>query len=306
LAQHLDALDAAVNAHSETVLIQELASVERIAAPLLVARRWWEALRTAVAVILVAASVVGLRRVAINTYSVSGASMLPTLEPGDVVLGSALERVLSKGRGVVPRRGDVIVFPSSAVPIVTSPDIPDFLIKRVIGLPGDHVVVRFGATIRINNWTVPSCPVGSYTYIAPGGEGTYFANRLVLNYLEGHAYVGLVPLLVAPSDEYIVKPGEVFVIGDNLASSYDSRTWRAGVPIAAIVARAHSLMVGTNRDGSPDFSRTLRSLDSAGLHMEGFDVRPLAVQLAKCLRELPKDAPPPPPPAPTSSLPLPR
>jgi len=305
LAGHLDALDAAISAHSEIALENELASVKAVAAPLLTARRWREALRTAAAVVLVAASVVGLRRAAFDTYSVSGASMLPTLEPGDIVLGSTFERVLRRGRNPVPRRGDVIVFPSSAVPLVTSPDTPEFLIKRVIGLPGDHVVVRFGATIRINNWTVPSCAVGSYTYVAPGGNGSYFANRLVVEFLEGHAYAGLVPLLVAPSDEYVVKPEEVFVVGDNLANSYDSRSWRAGVPIAAIVARARLLMVGTNRDGSADFSRTLRSIDGAGIHEEGLDASRLAEQLGKCLRERPKDTPPTPPP-PTSSTALPQ
>ena len=66
-----------------------------------------------------------------QAYSIPSESMVPTLEIGDRVLVSKLDRE--------PERGDVVVFRRPANDPKTSPDDPDVLIKRVIGLPGEQV-----------------------------------------------------------------------------------------------------------------------------------------------------------------------
>jgi signal peptidase I len=61
-------------------------------------------------------------------FEISEVSMVPTLRPGD--------RVLTWER--TPTRGDIVVF--------EHPDRPDFwMVKRVIGLPGEHVEIHDGA-----------------------------------------------------------------------------------------------------------------------------------------------------------------
>jgi signal peptidase I len=71
-----------------------------------------------------------------RTYYIPSASMVPTLEVGDVLLVDKFEY-----RFHAPREGDVVVFP----PPIPSPD--DF-IKRVIGLPGDTFRIAHGIVYR--------------------------------------------------------------------------------------------------------------------------------------------------------------
>jgi hypothetical protein len=96
---------------------------------------------------------------------------------------------------------------------------------------------------------------------------------------------------------YDVQPGEVFVVGDDRGVSVDSRAWRdgrgAGVPVAALEARAQWFLAGTRRDAGPDFSRMLQALPTASVHVEGLDTRDLDAGIARCLRDRPKVTRPP-------------
>ncbi len=242
---------------------------------------------------LVAAMTIGLRRVAFETYAVASASMLPTLEPADVILGNRLGHAVRLGKPWAPRRGDVVVFSAKAVRNTWPAGTPDLLVKRIVGLPGDRIEVRLDDAI-INGWTVPSCDVGWYTYVVPDGDGSFVRGRMKVEYLEGRTYLSLRPPLAEPTEEYTVKPNEVYVLGDNRNNSQDSRAWGAGVPTHAVTAHAQAFLLGTHRDGSVDLTRIPRSIDGAGVHMEGLNMRPLVEGVAKCLRERPNDVPPPP------------
>lgn len=101
-----------------------------------------------------------------------------------------------------PRRGDVIVFRAPGAS-------NEVLVKRVIGTPGDLVDAAEG-NIR----------VGGHTLSEP--------------YLMQRATSGAVEPQIVPQASY-------FVMGDNRAHSYDSRSWGA-VPAGSIIGRVQMVL----------------------------------------------------------------
>jgi len=132
---------------------------------------------------------------AINAISarvrVDGFSMRPTLEDGEFVLVSKMSYLLGK-----VDRGDIIVFH-----FPMNPD--EELIKRVIGLPGDHISVQ---------------------------AGVVSVNGQVIN----EPYIASTP---AYSGEWDVLAGELFVLGDNRNNSNDSKDWGL-LPLEKVVGKA--------------------------------------------------------------------
>ncbi|MDP8998573.1 MAG: signal peptidase I [Myxococcota bacterium] len=249
-----------------------------------------------------------LRAGVAEPYSVLSASMLPTLEPGDEIVGNKLAYTSATSR--TPRRGDVIVFQSSAVPL-GMPGAPAVLIKRVIGLPGDRIRMQGGLPI-INGWQIPTCDVGPYIYPLSDGQGGAFQGRLLVEFLEERAYLTVHAATTAFRDDYEVSPGEVFVLGDNRSNSFDSRAWNSGrgggVPLRAIEARVQWFLVGTHLDGRADWRRALRLLDDLAtrLQIEAIDRHSLDEEIARCLQNHPKETTPPSPGNIPPAVPMPR
>lgn len=116
---------------------------------------------------------------------VKGASMEPSFQSGDYILTS---RVTYKMRS--PHRGDVVVFKSPK-----NPDIE--YIKRIIGLPGDKIMIENG-NVFVNDKLIQENYISARTNIWDGG------------------YVKDGATLSIPEDE-------IFVMGDNRPRSSDSR-----------------------------------------------------------------------------------
>lgn len=133
-----------------------------------------------------------------QAFYVSGSSMEPDYHDGDYLIISKLpvtfHNLLSKNKDLPVQRGQVLVFKSPQNPKV-------FFIKRVIGLPGDRVVIKNGV-IKIYNKTNP--------------------DGLVLQ----EDYIDSSQSTLGDIDE-VVEEGKLFVLGDNrsLNGSYDSREW---------------------------------------------------------------------------------
>lgn len=122
---------------------------------------------------------------------VDGSSMRPTLEDGEFVLVSKINYKFGS-----VERGDIIVF---YFPL----DPKQELIKRVIGLPGDHIRV---------------------------GEGKVSVNGQVLN----EPYIAETPRY---SGEWVVPNSQFFVLGDNRNDSSDSHSW-GFLPSENVVGKA--------------------------------------------------------------------
>jgi signal peptidase I len=270
---------------------EAIGAVESIAAPVLGRRRRLDAMVSLAIAVGTVCAVLALRALVAQPYRVQSASMLPTLEPDDCIAGNKLAYMAGNG----PRRGDVVVFRSAAVALDAQiSHLPDLLVKRVIGLPGDRVAMR-GSVPIVNGWEVPHCDAGEYIYMMPDASGNSLHGRLRVEFIDDGAYLTVAASAIPFPEAYVVKPGEVFVLGDNRGNSLDSRSYAkaagGGVPLDAIQARAQWYLTGTHRSGDVDLGRLLRPIDSlqARLRLEGIDVHPLEGAIGKCLQNRPKD-----------------
>jgi signal peptidase I len=180
-------------------------------------------------------STVAMRALVVQAYKTPSGSMYPTLEAGDhLFVAMSAYGVFEK---TTPERGDVLAF-----------DFPESLevghqvfVKRVIGLPGDTLLVE-GGHPSINGWRVPSCLVGRVTVEHTPGSRTEL--ELFVEFLDGTAYVVAIDPQLGHGREgpFVVPKGEVYVLGDNRMNSSDSRVWYGGrgggVPLELALGRA--------------------------------------------------------------------
>lgn len=126
----------------------------------------------------------------LHIYIVRGGSMEPTYHEGERLLVEGLSYHL----GVA--RGEIIVFHNPHTPAQTD-------IKRVIGLPGETVMIKGGQlSVRHTDGAIETYAATSR--IGRGGNGSDLSMQL--------------------------GPYDYFVLGDNRSQSTDSRAWGAVQP----------------------------------------------------------------------------
>jgi signal peptidase I len=270
------------------------------AAPAATEAPWRRAASWVATLVLAVVAALLVRASVGQPYQVSGTSMLPAFEPRDTVLLDKTAygfRWPGQGASRLPRRGDLVFFTGAAV----GESSEELLVKRVIGLPGDHISTR-GGRVTINGWRVPFCDAGRYIHLQ---DGNTVVGRLIVEFLEDRAHVLLILPESVPFAGQTVKEGEVFVVADNRNGGRDSRGWQnglpAGVPLAAIQGRAWRI-IGHDRDGRLDLRNFLRRPDGAPRFL-GMDARAVEQKIASCLANRPAQTWPPPPVGPTSSVP---
>jgi len=177
--------------------------------------------------------------------------MMPGLVDGDFILvnkisyGLRLPLFNTKLVPIgAPQRGDVVVFRLPSDPSIN-------YIKRLVGLPGDHVLVR-NNRVFINGRAVPLEADGIYR----GGFG-FTGSPLGLERFGQSAHV-----LMFASNRYaadfegVVPAGHYFFMGDNRNDSEDSRFTRVGfVPDSRLVGRAVRIWMNWRLPGWPDWQR---------------------------------------------------
>jgi signal peptidase I len=136
----------------------------------------------------------------IQSYQVDGQSMETTLQNNDRLIVNKLPRTLSRitNHAYIPHRGDIIIFNQSGL-FDNSGTQEKQLIKRVIGLPGERVVVKNGQ-ITIYNTAHPNG-------LNPDTAGLY--------HIDAASTSGNVDITL--------DGNQIFVCGDNRPNSEDSR-----------------------------------------------------------------------------------
>lgn len=145
-----------------------------------------EALETFRFLLVALAIIIPIRIFIAQPFIVSGASMDPTFKNSQYLIVDELSYHLGD-----PVRGDVVIFKYPRNP-------KQYFIKRVIGLPGETVLVSTQGKVFIKD-----------------KEG-----KIVLALNE--------PYVAYPKDDSVerdLKQGEYFMMGDNRAGSFDSRAW---------------------------------------------------------------------------------
>jgi len=199
----------------------------------------------------------GIRTIAFEPFNIPSGSMEPTLLVGDYLFVSKFSYGYStyslpygihlfSGRifGREPKRGDVVVFKLPRDPQV------DY-IKRIIGLPGDHIQMIRGI-LNINGQPVQRERIEDFVNTENG-----ILSRTP-QYIETLPNGVRHPILELSDDGpvdntavYVVPPDHYFAMGDNRDNSLDSRVPpdRGGVgyvPAENLVGRAEILFFSTD------------------------------------------------------------
>lgn len=192
-----------------------------------------------------------IRSFVFEPFRIPSASMMPGLVDGDFIFVDKFSyglrlpvtntKILAVGR---PHRGEVIVFRLPSDPSV-------HFIKRLIGLPGDHILVRDNR-ITINGQLVPLKSAGTYS----GGYG-FTGSALALEQIGGETHeVMLDPSRGVADFDAVVPAGRYFFMGDNRNDSEDSRFPLVGfVPEQNLVGHAVFIWMNWRIPGWPHWSR---------------------------------------------------
>lgn len=144
---------------------------------------FWEVVKV---VVISLAVILPVRYFLIQPFFVLGASMEPNFYNGDYLIIDELSYRLGD-----PERGEVIIFKYPLNP-------KDYYIKRIVGLPGETIIIRDGK-VMIKNSSNP--------------EGFLLDETSYVNEYTAHDL------------ETVLKEEEYFVLGDNRGASSDSRSW---------------------------------------------------------------------------------
>jgi signal peptidase I len=142
-------------------------------------RKFWLSVWEILEVVLISAVTVFIIRTFLaQPFLVSGASMEPNFQHGNYLI---IDEITYRFRE--PERSEVVVFRYPK-------DLSVFFIKRIIGLPGERVVVRGGNVVVYKN------------------------GKEILRESD-----------TSGSIDVILGDNQYFVLGDNRYNSFDSRNW---------------------------------------------------------------------------------
>ncbi len=192
-----------------------------------------------------------IRSFLFEPFRIPSDSMMPTLLDGDFIFVNKYTyglRLPVVNREIVamgkPQRGDVVVFRLPSDPSTN-------YIKRLVGLPGDHVVVR-DKRVWVNGEEMPVRldgmfePFNSTPLAQIGIEKLGPVEHRVLYIAERPSY----------DFDDVVPEGHYFFMGDNRDNSRDSRFPEVGfVPAENVVGKAVRIWLNWRLPNAPIWNR---------------------------------------------------
>ena len=187
-----------------------------------------------------------LRGFLFEPFRIPSGSMMPTLLVGDFILVNKFDYGLRLPvthtkitPGEKPKRGDVAVFR------FPNDETLDY-IKRVVGLPGDHISY-YNRRLSVNGKPLKTDFQNTYQGLGESSDllinqgcDNIKANCKVFNESIGEADYTIMTnpdVRYSADGELFVPPGHYFVMGDNRDHSNDSRFW-GFVPEENLVGKA--------------------------------------------------------------------
>jgi signal peptidase I len=167
--------------------------------------------------------VFSVRSFAYEPFRIPSGSLKPTLLIGDFILVNKFDygirlpithtKIFAIGE---PKRGDIVVFRE---PPIESRD----LIKRVIGLPGDHVSYK-NKILYINGKQIPQ-EFEKYSTDEEDNVGPWEVVQKQENLLGIKHHMYQIPNKENDDFDVVVPRDKYFMMGDNRDVSADSRSW---------------------------------------------------------------------------------
>jgi signal peptidase I len=189
-----------------------------------------------------------IRSFIVQPYRVPTGSLEPTVMPGDFILvqqysyGLRLpvlqKKIFETGE---PKRGDIALF-------YYPEDTAVRFVKRVVGLPGDHVVYK-NKILTVNGKEMHQTVVGPDLSEEAGAlPEPVIRKKELLNGIQHDIFVSKDRGWFQQVD-VTVPPGHYFMMGDNRDNSIDSRYW-GFVPEEYLIGRAFAIWLSWDSNKS--------------------------------------------------------
>lgn len=170
--------------------------------------------------------VFSFRSFAFEPFRIPSGSMKPVLFEGDIILIDKFSHGLRWpiiGKRITvskPNRGDIVVFRGEVN------GKPAHVIKRIIGLPGDHIQYK-NKQLKINGKTLEKNLIRpEYDDDISGARNPVLRFQEIIDNKQYDIYnYPLVSPNKYPYDDIVVPANQYFVMGNNRDNSHDSRYW---------------------------------------------------------------------------------